>query len=132
MRFAVLIFVISCALYVSAQPKIKHRVGPAYPPLPWQANIQGDVTVKVDIDAGGNVISAVASGGHPMLQRAAEQNVRLWTFSDVTPDEHTLTITYSYRILEPTKEKQWGTPLPVKFDVPNRVEISVYRVHLGY
>ncbi len=131
MRLTVLILVFSCALQVSAQPKVEHEVDPMYPLIPWQAQIQGDVTVEVELDLHGNVISATASGSHPMLQRAAEQNIRLWTFSGVNSDDHTLTITYAYRILEPTTDKQLGTRLPDKFDLPNRVEISVYRVRIN-
>ncbi len=131
MRFAVLFVVIFTILQVSAQLKVKQKVDPSYPLLPWQARLQGDVTVKVELGADGNVMSAVASGGSPLLQRAAEENARLWIFSDVTRNEQTLTITYAYRILEPTNDKQWGTRLPVKFDLPNRVEISVYRLRIN-
>jgi Gram-negative bacterial TonB protein C-terminal len=131
MRLMLLILVFSCAVHVSAKPIVKHKVDPTYPPLPWQAQLQGDVKVVVELDVDGNVISTAASGAHPMLRRAAEQNVRLWTFSNVTTNEHTLTITYSYRILEPTKEEQWGTRLPDKFELPDRVEITVYRAWIN-
>ncbi len=49
MRLTVLILVFSCALQVSAQPKVEHEVDPMYPLIPWQAQIQGDVTVELDL-----------------------------------------------------------------------------------
>jgi TonB family protein len=44
---------------------------PVYPPEARQANITGSVTVQVTIDEAGDVISAKAVSGHPMLRDAA-------------------------------------------------------------
>lgn len=126
-----MIFVISCALQVSAEPHVQHKDYPLYPPLAWQASLQGTVTVDIQLSTDGKVVSAKASGAHPMLQRAAEENIRQWTFSDVTDDKHALTFTYIYRIVAP-KTGLYNTRLPVKFDLPHRrVEISVYPVELN-
>jgi hypothetical protein len=57
-------FVISCVLQVSAEPHVKHKVGPNYPPLAWQASIQGSVTVEIELGTDGDVVSAKASGAH--------------------------------------------------------------------
>ncbi|HLX84047.1 MAG TPA: energy transducer TonB [Terriglobales bacterium] len=126
-----IILLISCVLQVSAEPLVKHKVGPSYPRLAWQAGIQGTVTVEIELDTDGNVVSAKASGAHEMLQRAAEENIRLWTFSEVTPDQHTLTFTYVYRIVSP-EQGRYSTRLPVKFDLPHRrIEISVYPAEIN-
>lgn len=45
---------------------------PAYPSEARQVRASGRVTVRVTIDESGNVISANATGGHPLLRRAAE------------------------------------------------------------
>jgi len=41
---------------------------PAYPPIARQAHASGTVVVQVTIDENGNVISARAVSGHPLLQ----------------------------------------------------------------
>jgi TonB family protein len=44
---------------------------PAYPPVARAAKASGTVVVQVVVDEGGNVISAHAISGHPLLQAAA-------------------------------------------------------------
>lgn len=44
---------------------------PEYPPIAKAARAQGTVTVQVVIDEDGDVISAHAVSGHPLLQQAA-------------------------------------------------------------
>ncbi|RMH31749.1 MAG: energy transducer TonB [Acidobacteria bacterium] len=44
---------------------------PPYPPAAKAVRASGDVTVQVTIDEQGNVISAVATSGHPLLRQAA-------------------------------------------------------------
>jgi len=46
-------------------------VQPSYPPIAKAAHASGQVTVQVLIDENGNVISATAVSGHPLLQAAA-------------------------------------------------------------
>lgn len=46
-------------------------VQPPYPPIARAAHASGQVTVQVLIDEEGNVISAHAVSGHPLLQPAA-------------------------------------------------------------
>jgi protein TonB len=51
--------------------KATSLVKPAYPPAAKAVGAKGTVSVSVVIDENGNVISASASGGHPLLQPAA-------------------------------------------------------------
>jgi protein TonB len=44
---------------------------PAYPPIAKAAKASGTVTVQVLIDEEGNVVSAKAVSGHPLLRQAA-------------------------------------------------------------
>jgi protein TonB len=44
---------------------------PAYPPIARAAHASGTVVVQVLIDENGNVVSAHAVSGHPLLQAAA-------------------------------------------------------------
>jgi TonB family protein len=54
---------------------------PAYPPAARAVNAEGSVNVKVVIDEGGNVISAEAVSGHPLLRAAAVSAARGALFS---------------------------------------------------
>jgi len=57
------------------------RVEPTYPPLAKAAGVSGAVLVEVTIDESGNVISASAVSGHPLLKDAAVAAAREWTFA---------------------------------------------------
>lgn len=54
---------------------------PPYPAIGRTARAQGAVVVQIEIDEDGNVISATAISGHPLLRAAAVQAARLSTFS---------------------------------------------------
>lgn len=46
---------------------------PAYPSAARAVGVRGTVNVKVEIDEQGNIVSATAVSGHPLLRQAAEQ-----------------------------------------------------------
>lgn len=54
---------------------------PAYPPAAKAVNAEGAVSVQVLIDENGQVISASAVSGHPLLRPAAVEAARAATFS---------------------------------------------------
>lgn len=54
---------------------------PTYPATAIAVNAQGSVNVQVLIDETGRVVSASATGGHPLLRSAAEQAARNAKFS---------------------------------------------------
>jgi protein TonB len=54
---------------------------PAYPATARAINAQGQVTVQVTVDESGNVISALAVSGHPLLRPAAEDAARRAKFT---------------------------------------------------
>jgi TonB family protein len=57
------------------------RVEPIYPPLALAAKVSGLVTVEVTVDEEGNVISARAISGHPLLKDSAIEASRKWKFN---------------------------------------------------
>jgi protein TonB len=61
--------------------KAINLVKPSYPPAARAMNVKGAVTVQVLIDEKGNVLSAAAASGHPLLRTAAEQAARQTKFS---------------------------------------------------
>jgi protein TonB len=54
---------------------------PAYPPIARAAHASGQVTVQVLIDEKGNVVTAQAVSGHPLLKASAEAAARKAKFS---------------------------------------------------
>lgn len=54
---------------------------PPYPPVARAAHASGTVTVQVTVDEGGNVISAHAVSGHPLLQAASVAAARQAKFT---------------------------------------------------
>jgi TonB family protein len=95
-------------------------VVPRYPPLALMAGLQGSVTVEVEVDTDGKVISAKANGSDPILQRATEENIRQWSF-EPTPGSPRHAVIYNYRIVG--ERVQSSCPIVI-FNLPDRVEIS--------
>lgn len=54
---------------------------PAYPPIARAAHASGAVNVQVTVDESGNVMSARAVSGHPLLQQSAVSAARQAKFS---------------------------------------------------
>jgi periplasmic protein TonB len=73
---------------------------PAYPPIARQAHASGTVVVQVTIDENGNVISARAVSGHPLLQAVSVGAARGARFSPTKlsgqPVKVTGVITYNF------------------------------------
>ncbi|MEK6409205.1 MAG: TonB family protein [Acidobacteriota bacterium] len=63
------------------QGSATRRVEPAYPPLAKAARVSGSVVVEVTADEEGNVISARAISGHPLLKDAAVEAAKGWRFA---------------------------------------------------
>ena len=66
---------------------------PPYPPPAKAAGAKGDVSVRVTIDEQGNVISAEAVGGHPLLRDAAERAARGAKFRPTTLSKQPVKVT---------------------------------------
>ena len=73
---------------------------PAYPPLARAAKASGTVTVQVLVDESGNVVTARAVSGHPLLQPSAVAAARQAKFSPTKlsgqPVKVTGVITYNF------------------------------------
>jgi TonB family protein len=89
------VFVLAVALALSAGPltrtsaaqaqdqagrKVVNRIAPVYPDLAKRMHVSGVVKLEVVIRADGNVKSAKALGGSPVLIGSATDAVRKWKF----------------------------------------------------
>ena len=63
-----------------AQANLVTSVPPAYPPLATAARVQGNVVLQVEISIQGVVQNITVLSGHPLLNEAAIQAVRKWTY----------------------------------------------------
>lgn len=64
--------------------KAVNLVKPAYPPAAKAVNAGGTVNVEITIDEQGNVVSASAVSGHPLLRQASEEAAKASKFSPTT------------------------------------------------
>lgn len=125
--FSLCLFILVTSTCGSAQRVcVRHMIVPGYPRLARTARLQGSVNIEIQIDAEGTVVSAVASGANKVLQRAAEQNLRQWTFYPrlLTGGSSStrLKVTFVYRL---EGEQEYYDPPPrVVLDIPSRVQIT--------
>lgn len=126
---------VACCRQQTNELHVLHMANPEYPAGAIDNNIQGRVDVQVQIGADGKVIFAKATGSHPILQEAAENNVRRWEFGPFPPDaEFPIyhTVSYVFKMERPPPS---GVPSPVVVHtyLPNRVEIKtwLYRDDIG-
>jgi TonB family protein len=80
--------------------KAVSKPAPVYPPIARAAKASGTVIVQVVVDEEGNVISASAVSGHPLLQAAAVAAARQAKFTPTklsgSPVKVTGTLTYNF------------------------------------
>jgi protein TonB len=87
-------------LALAADGKALSKPQPAYPPVAKAAGASGTVTVRILVDEEGNVVSAAAVSGHPLLQQAAVAAARQAKFSPTLlsgqPVKVTGVVTYNF------------------------------------
>jgi protein TonB len=71
------------------------RVDPEYPKIAKEAGAAGRVELVVTIAPEGNTTAVKVVAGHPMLQNAAVQAVKQWTYS-VQPLESAVAVTVNF------------------------------------
>ena len=90
---------IVCPLPASAQEelarKVKTKVAPIYPDIARRMSIAGTVKVAVVVTPSGNVKSAKAVGGHPLLVNAAMDALKRWKF-EAAPEESTGVVEFKF------------------------------------
>ena len=82
---------------------------PAYPAAARAVGAQGAVNVKVMIDEEGNVVSAEAVSGHPLLQQAAVQAAQQSKFHPTTLNGQPVKVTgvVVYNFIAPERTTNW-------------------------
>ena len=62
---------------------VTRKIAPEYPPIAKAARASGLVTIEVEIDEKGKVLTAQVVSGHPLLREAALTAARQWEFDPV-------------------------------------------------
>jgi TonB family protein len=102
-------------------PVATHVESIGYPDLARDAQIQGVVNVEIVINSDGDVSSANAVSGHPLLKQAAEKNVKNWRFDSSSVGGRKLTVTYEF-ILELPKTNYRPDSRNI-FELPTKVKV---------
>jgi TonB family protein len=95
-----------------------HVVSLIYPPVARQARIQGDVVLIAQIGSDGSVSIPIRKSGHPLLLKAAEDNLKTWTFQ--TGESQEMEITYHFKLREQSSD---SAETECAFDLPDSVTI---------
>lgn len=111
-------------LTVSPQTQLRlpvHIESLIYPPVARQARIHGDAVLSAHIGTDGSVSIPILKSGHPMLLRAAEDNLKKWKFQG--GEEQEMEITYHFKFGETTLD---NAPTECSFDLPNSVTVLTH------
>src|ERR1700722_18212641 len=74
-------------------PEVIEHANPVYPPLARMARIGGSVQLRITTD--GHAVSNVTTlEGHPLLVKAATENVQTWKFAEHVPG--TFDVTFKF------------------------------------
>src|ERR1700722_3377730 len=106
MKRTLLVFVLffwGCVLFGQnlPKPRLISAQLPHYPPTARLTGTQGEVRVDFVLNASGEPESVAAVSGHPLLQRAAEDNVKSWRFEfprDLYRTEWKYSTTFNFKI----------------------------------
>src|SRR5579859_6393311 len=109
-------------------PKVVQHSDPSYPPLARQTRVQGEVSVKVTTD-GESVREAIAQTGHPLLRKAAEDNVKTWKFASRTPC--TFNVTFRYKLMQSNVEVEFLQSSNIVEILASPPEMSIYYADIG-
>ncbi|MEP6923628.1 MAG: energy transducer TonB [Pyrinomonadaceae bacterium] len=92
---------ISCQAQENIQ--ISTQTIPDYPVITAQAGISGAVNVRTAINKSGEVKSAVAVSGHPLLRKSCENSAKLWIFMPSNEEERTFAVVCNFSLVDTAK-----------------------------
>jgi TonB family protein len=76
-----------------------HFVPPKYPTLAMQARVQGQVALRLTLNAAtGEVVGVAAISGHPLLNPSAIEAAKQWRFAPGSTDSQVLDLTLDFAL----------------------------------
>lgn len=118
---SVIVLILTAQAGKEVEPTALHIESIRYPDFAQKAQIQGGVEVEITISSAGEVSSATAMSGHPVLRRAAEENARKWRFNTNSVERH-IQIRYEFVLEEPKTDYKPETRNT--FDLPRGVRVA--------
>jgi hypothetical protein len=102
--------------------RVLKAVAPIYPKVEGATDPSGRVDVSLQISASGDVLSARAINGHPLLHVPAERAAKLWRFTPSTggASARTVLISFIFRTMPKDTPAEEISPI---FSPPYEVEI---------
>ena len=90
--------------------KAVKRVPPTYPAVAKAAGAQGPVSVQIVVNEAGDVETAKADSGHPLLQQAAVDAAKQWKFSPTQLSGNAVKVSgmISFNFMLPKEEEAGG------------------------
>jgi TonB family protein len=107
-----------------SQIYVRDIVVPDYPRIALRARTEGTISISFDIGADGKVLAAHAARADPLLMRAADENVRNWSFGFAgKPAQIPVrwTVLDVYKLVGSTVQPPCPT---VPMYLPDRVEVT--------
>ena len=95
-------------------------VAPAFPGIARAAHAKGDVIVEVGISPQGEVETAKAFSGHPLLRKVCEMAAKKWKFAAGNARPSSVRVTFSFGYVDGGKSDPEYT---ITFMPPYRVEV---------
>ncbi|HUQ32492.1 MAG TPA: energy transducer TonB [Pyrinomonadaceae bacterium] len=110
------------AFAVSDSPAVIAAICPTFPPIARAAHVGGEIQVEVNINAEGEVTSAHATSGHPLLRKSAEKAAKRWQFttSMESSSKRAAQLTFVFRVMPRCSKSEELTSV---FSPPYKVEI---------
>jgi hypothetical protein len=106
---------------------VRHIEAPQYDDIALAAHVTGIVTLEVTIDADGQVAQILRVGGPDVLSKSAQENVKKWSFDNLSKAPLVLNMIYDYRILGKPSDKAVTS---ATFDLPGHVTVIVNPVSI--
>ena len=121
MKTALVWLVLTLVVSIDVQGQsLKHIESLQYPNIARSAQIQGDVSVEIDVDESGLVKDLRTTSGHRILQDAVKSAVQSWRFDSGKPG--TVRMLFTFRLELPKVE--YFAPTKMVLDLPGRVTVS--------
>lgn len=121
--FAASVFAAGFTRQSVVQPTVVAAVPPLYPPIAAQAHASGEVVVEVKIDRAGDVSSARAEKGHPLLQGPCVFAARRWKFAPGNEESGIRTARLTFVFVLPDKNLT-ANESAVVFYPPFKVQVT--------
>ncbi|MDQ1637688.1 MAG: hypothetical protein QOF62_1027 [Pyrinomonadaceae bacterium] len=119
--FATIILALSAPAATNDAPAVVAAIVPPYNAIARTAHVSGEITVDVEINSFGKVVSAKMSG-HPLLAKSAKEAAEQWCFVPTSENsiKRRATLVFAFRLMRGCSPATDLTPI---FYPPYKIEV---------